>query len=113
SEGVTSLYSSIIAIVHSAGRSFLSAVRTDASAMAEAHAAHYFWFGLGTEIATESRHSDRRRRSLDAIGSDEPRQVAGLCCNGVSMRRGSSEIQAPPQLLLHDCRRANAWNDRT
>ena len=42
SEGVPGLYSSIIAISRSAGRSFLLAARTDASAMAEAHAAHYF-----------------------------------------------------------------------
>ena len=80
--------------------------------MAEVRSAHYFWFELGTEIANESRHSDRRRRSLDARGSDEPRQVAGLCCNGVRLRRGSSEIQAPPQRVLRDYRRANAGDDR-
>jgi len=84
SERLVGLYSSIIAISRSAGRYFPSAARTDASAMAEAHAAHYyFWFRLGTEIAKESRHSDRRRRSGGARGSDEPRQVAGLCCDGV------------------------------
>ena len=78
SEGVPSLYSSIIAISCSTGRSFLSAAGTDAGAMAEAQAAHYFRFDLGTEIAKQSRHSDRRRRSLAARGSDEPYTVARL-----------------------------------
>jgi hypothetical protein len=30
----------------------------------------------------------------------------------VRICRGSSEIQAPPQLVLHDCRRADAGDDR-
>jgi hypothetical protein len=37
--------------------------------MAEAQAGHYFWFQLGTEIAKDRCHSDRRRRSL---GSNQP-----------------------------------------
>ena len=80
--------------------------------MAETHAAHYLWLELGTEIAKEIRHSDRRRRSLGAGGSDEPRQVAGLCRSRVRMRRESPEIQTPPQRVLRDCRRANAGDDR-
>jgi hypothetical protein len=42
-------------------RSRLSAAKTDASAIAEPHATDYFWFELGTDIAKESRHGDRRR----------------------------------------------------
>ena len=85
SEGIPCLYSSVIVTNRPVGRSFLSAAKTDASAMAEPHATHYFWFELGTEIVKESRHSDRRRRSLGARGSDKSCQVPGLCRNGVRM----------------------------
>jgi DNA-binding transcriptional LysR family regulator len=48
-----------------------------------------------------------------AIGCDEPRQGAGLCCSGIRMRRGSPEIQAPCQRVLLDYRPANAGYDWT
>jgi len=93
-------------------RIFPQAARTDASAIAKAHAAHYFRFELGTEIAWESHHSDRRRRSFGARCSDEPRQVTGLCCNAARMRRGSSELKASPQRSLRDRRPTHAGSDR-
>jgi hypothetical protein len=43
---------------------------TDGERNGGSPAEHYSWFESGTEVAKDSRHSYRRRRSLGAGGSD-------------------------------------------